>query len=75
MENPLQNEDAAFKLVFWTIAYFAPIVVASWISPWLGFGVFVLETAVVIVLVRRRQSLRPLEPSQEKANVADTPAE
>ena len=76
MKNPLQNEDAAFRLVFWTIAYFAPIVVASWLSPWLGFAVFVLATAVVVVLVRRRQA-RVQQPAlpQEKANVEDTPVD
>jgi membrane protein implicated in regulation of membrane protease activity len=73
MQNPLQNEDAAFRLVFWTIAYFAPIVVASWISPWFGFAVFVLASAVVVVLVRRRSGRSTPPPPPGRANVEDTP--
>ena len=75
MQNPLQNEDAAFRLVFWTIAYLAPIVVASWISAWLGVAVFVLASAVVVVLVRRRSSQSAPPPPQGRANVDDTPTD
>jgi membrane protein implicated in regulation of membrane protease activity len=75
MQNPLQNEDAAFRLVFWTIAYFVPIVVASWISPWLGFAMFVLETVFVVVVVRRRHNVSEPTAPQGRANVEDTPVD
>jgi hypothetical protein len=45
MRNPLRDEGAAFRLVFAAIAYFGLIAVGSWISTWLGLGVFIVLTA------------------------------
>ena len=58
MANPLRSEDAAFRLVGWTIAYLAPIALASLLYAWLGLAVFVLETAAVawLLLARRRRA-------------------
>ena len=73
MRNPLVHEDAAFRLVLGTIAYFAPIVIASWIAPWLGLIVFALATVVVVVMLwrgRRRSQPPPVEPA--RAQVTDT---
>ena len=42
MRNPLKNEETAFRFVLGTIAYFALIVLASWIATWLGVVVFVV---------------------------------
>jgi hypothetical protein len=54
--NPLRSEDAAFRLVGWTIAYLAPIALASLLSTWLGLAVFLAETAALgWVLTRSRR--------------------
>jgi hypothetical protein len=53
--NPLRSEDAAFRLVGWTIAYLAPIALASLLSAWLGLAVFLAETMGVGWLVVRRR--------------------
>ena len=44
MESPFRSESAAFRFLLITIGAFALIVVASWVSRWLGFAVFVLLT-------------------------------
>jgi hypothetical protein len=74
VRNPLQDEDAAFRFVLGTIAYFAPIVVAAWIATWLGLVVFALASAVVVVRVRRSWARRPrrAEPELGGAAVEDT---
>jgi GABA permease len=48
MRNPFRTEAEAFKLVWLTIVYFALIVIASVINTWLGLGVFIGETAIVL---------------------------
>jgi len=74
VRNPLQNEESAFRFVLGTIAYFVPIVVASWIATWLGVVTFVAVTAFVILRARRgwagRQALAP--PGDARAAVEDT---
>lgn len=76
MQNPLEHEEAAFRIVLYAIAYFAPIVVASWIATWLGFLVFVAASAVVAVLIERgRRRSRTAEVprgADAAAGVADT---
>jgi len=73
MRNPLANEDAAFRLVLGTIAYLAPIVLASWIATWLGVVVFVAATVVaVVVLHGGRTSSRAARGTVERAAVTDT---
>ena len=42
MRNPFRSEEAAFRFVWWTIGYFALIVIGSLISTWLGVAVFVV---------------------------------
>lgn len=62
MENPFRSEAAAFRFVWLTIGYFAPIVIASWINTWLGVAVFVILTAgVVYWLLRRGERERPVK--------------
>jgi hypothetical protein len=71
--NPLRSEAAAFRWVLGTLVVAAVIVVASWISIWLG----IVVTAVLAVLgcwrlvaaLRRR----PNAPPPERAQVEDTP--
>ena len=55
MRNPVRSEADAFRFVWLTIGYFALIVIASVISKWLGFAVFVaLTLGAVWWLVRKR---------------------
>jgi GABA permease len=64
MESPFRSEEAAFRFLLITIAAFALIVVASWISPVLGFLVFLaLSAAAVAVYLRQRG------PAPEQAHV------
>ncbi len=75
MRNPLRDEAAAFRLVLWTIAFLAPIVVASWIATWLGVAVFVAATVAVVVIVRRRRPPPTPAAPPRHAEVDDTPAD
>jgi hypothetical protein len=55
MESPFRSEEAAFRFLLITIGAFALIVVASWISAFLGFIVFLgLSAAAVAVYLRQR---------------------
>ena len=55
MESPFRSEEAAFRFLLITIGAFALIVVASWISAFLGFLVFLgLSAAAVAVYLRQR---------------------
>ena len=67
MPNPFRSEESAFRFVWLTIGYFAPIVVAAWINKWLGFAVFAVLTAgVAFWLFRRSERERP--PKQAPAS-------
>src|SRR4026208_335309 len=56
MESPFRSEEAAFRFLLITIGAFALIVVASWISPVLGFVTFLaLSAAAVAVYFRQRR--------------------
>ena len=69
MPNPFRSEESAFRFVWLTIGYFAPIVVAAWINKWLGFAVFAVLTAGVgFWLFRRSERERP--PKQVPASHA-----
>ncbi len=72
MRNPLESEETAFRFVLGTLAYLAPIVLASWIAAWLGFAVFVLATAAAVMLLRRPDSPREPADAPGRAEVADT---
>jgi hypothetical protein len=48
VQNPFRSEAEAFRFVLQTLAYFALIVVAALIHPWLGVAVFVILTGFVI---------------------------
>jgi hypothetical protein len=70
VRNPLEDEDAAFRVVLGTIAYFIPIVLAAWIATWLGLIVFGVATAVVILRLRRGWLRRPRTPVPELGGAA-----
>jgi len=65
VEGPFRSEEAAFRFLLITIGAFALIVVASWISAFLGFVVFLgLSAAAVMVYLRQRG------PAPEREHVA-----
>jgi len=59
--NPLRSEAEAFRFLIASIGYFAAIVIASLVGGrWVGLGVFVALTAVVIGWwLRARREERP----------------
>jgi GABA permease len=69
--NPFRSEAEAYRFLLLTVGYVALIVAASAIATWLGLVVFVLLTAVVVVLwVRSRSNeavLRPVVPTRDSA--------
>jgi hypothetical protein len=61
MQNPFRSEAEAFRFLIRTIAYFAVIAVAALINTWLGLGVFVLATGVIVWwLFFRGEAKRPI---------------
>ena len=52
MRNPFKSEEAAFRFLLGTIAYFALIVIASLIATWLAFVVFVVLTGAALAMLR-----------------------
>lgn len=52
MQNPFKSEDAAFRFLLGTIAYFALIVIASLIATWLAFIVFLVLTGAALTMLR-----------------------
>jgi hypothetical protein len=74
VRNPLQNEESAFRFVLGTIAYFTPIVIASWIATWLGVLTFVAVTGIGLVRACRSWAGRQAPPPRDdtRAAVEDT---
>lgn len=72
--NPLRSEAAAFRWVLGTVVVLALVVVASWVSTWLGLAVVVLLAALAAWRVATRRRRRPPQPPEERAAVEDTPA-
>ena len=48
MRNPFRSEEAAFRFLWLTIAYFALIAIASLINTWAGLAVFLLMTGALV---------------------------
>jgi hypothetical protein len=69
MRNPFRTEEDAFRFVWLTIIYFALIVIGSVINTWLGLGVFIGETAIVIWWIvtrgRKEQPIQQAPPVHE----------
>jgi hypothetical protein len=71
VRNPLRTEADAFRLVFLAIGYFGLIVVASWISTWLGLAVFVVLTVLAVWLLRGGRREPPPRQHVEHAHGED----
>jgi hypothetical protein len=48
VRNPLRSEAEAFRVLLLTVAYFALIVIGAMIDKWVGLGVFVVLTLLVV---------------------------
>ena len=48
MRNPFRIEEAAFRFLWLTIAYFGSIGIASAINSWAGLAVFLLATGAIV---------------------------
>ena len=61
MRNPLRSEADAFRFLLLTIGYFALIVIGAMINKWLGLGVFIVLSLVVIYVafIRGRSEAPP----------------
>jgi GABA permease len=59
MRNPFKTEADAFRFLWLTIIYFVLIVIGSVINTWLGLGVFIGETAILVwwIFMRGRRDL------------------
>ena len=59
MRNPLRSEAEAFRFLLLTIGYFALIAIGALIDKWVGVGVFIVLSLVVLyVAFLRETSLR-----------------
>jgi hypothetical protein len=69
--NPFRSEAEAYRFLLLTVVYVALIVAAAAIATWLGLVVFVVLTAVVVVLWTRSRTdepaLRPAVPTRSSA--------
>jgi len=62
VRNPFRTEEEAFRFVWLTILYAALIVAGSFIDVWVGLGVFVVETALIIWWIfMRGRGERPIQ--------------
>jgi len=62
VRNPFRTEEEAFRFVWLTILYSALIVAGSFIDVWVGLGVFVVETALIIWWIfMRGRGERPIQ--------------
>ena len=59
MKNPLRDEGSAFQAVLVTLGGAVLIVVAAWISTWLGVVVFLLLLGAALWAIRGGMRQRP----------------
>jgi hypothetical protein len=60
MLNPFRSEAEAYRFVWLTIVYFGLIVAGALINRWVGLGVFVVLSALVVgAYLRRREPAGP----------------
>jgi hypothetical protein len=60
VRNPLRSEAEAFRFLLLTIAYFALIVIGAIIDKWVGLGVFIVLTLVIVYVAFIRGRDEPL---------------
>ena len=61
MRNPLRDESAAFEVVIGILGAAVLVVVAAWLSPWLGVAVFLALCAVAVWKLRGGVLQRPAQ--------------
>jgi GABA permease len=54
VRNPFRTEEEAFRFVWLTILYSGLIVAGSFIDVWVGLGVFIVETVLIVWWIFRR---------------------
>jgi nucleotide-binding universal stress UspA family protein len=69
--NPFRSEAEAYRFVWLTIGYFALIVAGAFINRWVGLGVFVVLSAIVVVSYFRRGERRSRRVATESRSAAD----
>jgi hypothetical protein len=56
MKNPFRSEAEAYRLLIWTVGYFAAIVIATAVGGrWWGVGVFAALSVLVLIWFFRRE--------------------
>jgi hypothetical protein len=62
VRNPFRTEEEAFRFLWLTIVYSGLIVAGSFIDVWVGLGVFVVETALIVWWITTRgRGERPIQ--------------
>jgi GABA permease len=62
VRNPFRTEEEAFRFVWLTILYSGLIVAGSFIDVWVGLGVFIVETALIVWwVITRGRGERPIQ--------------
>ena len=52
MKNPLRDEASAFQVVLVTLGGAVLVVLAAWVTTWLGLVVFLALVAVALWVIR-----------------------
>src|SRR4051794_21845199 len=67
--NPFRSEAEAYRFVWLTIGYFGLIVAGALINRWLGLAVFIVLSAIVLLLYFRRgeREQRVVAPTRRSA--------
>jgi hypothetical protein len=72
VRNPFRSEAEAYRFVWLTIGYCGLIVIGALINRWLGFAVFVvLSAAVVLLYFRRGERERPTQTAPAQRHAED----
>ena len=59
MKNPVRDEASAFQVVLLTLGGAVLVVVAAWLSTWLGVAVFLALVAAALWAIRGGMRQRP----------------
>jgi Universal stress protein family len=70
--NPFRSEAEAYRFVWLTIGYFGLIVAGALINRWLGLGVFIVLSAIVVgAYLRRREPGGPAVTATRSRSAPD----